>query len=85
MQEAEKKKAEEEAKKPPKKKKGIMGWLQGDRFVEFSMRNMMNDKSGLKAKMDIMLKKMDKLEKAMKKEGYNVHHSRELRRTGRVA
>ena len=43
--------------------------------MEFSMRNMMSDKSGLANQIMEMSKKLDKIEKSLKKEGYKVDSS----------
>ncbi len=70
--EAEKKAAEEEAKKPPPKKKGIMGWFQKDRWLQYSMSNMFNGKQGLKGNLDEISRRLDGVERALRREGYEM-------------
>lgn len=64
--------AEMEAKKPPKKKKGIAGWFQKDRFVEFSLNSMFHDKNGIKYQLERMANKLQGIEMALKNEGYEI-------------
>ena len=40
--------------------------------MEFSMRNMMSDKSGLIAQVTEMNKKLDKIERSLEKDGYKM-------------
>jgi len=70
--EEEKRKAEEEAKKPPKKKTGILSWFQSERWLQYKMSAMVNRQGGVKSTLETVLRRLDAIERALRREGYEM-------------
>jgi len=70
--EAEQKQAEEEAKKTPKKR-GIFGWFQSERWMQYKVAKMWNNnKGGVKGSLDTILRRLEAIERALRREGYEM-------------
>lgn len=71
--EQEKLEAEKAAQAPPKKKSGLAAWCcGGDNYLQYMVSNFFSDRGGMKGYLEGMNDRLDQIEMALNREGYEV-------------